>query len=69
MADGAAVVPATVGDHDPETGCGTLLLDDGTRVTYDAAAFSAGGLRLLRSGQRVHVGLVDGVAVSVTLPV
>jgi 2-phospho-L-lactate guanylyltransferase len=45
----------TARDHDDATGCGSLLLDDGTVLRYDAAAFAAGGLRLLRSGQRVRI--------------
>jgi cold shock CspA family protein len=32
-----------------------VLLDDGTPVPFDAAAFDAGGLRLLRPGQRVRI--------------
>jgi len=32
-----------------------VLLDDGTPVPFDAPAFDAGGLRLLRPGQRVRV--------------
>ncbi|MFC6237795.1 hypothetical protein [Longivirga aurantiaca] len=59
---------ATVRVHDPATGAGSVLLDDGTEAAYDAAAFAAGGLLLLRSGQRVHLHLVDGIAVRVTLP-
>jgi 2-phospho-L-lactate guanylyltransferase len=61
------VVAATVRDHDLGTRSGSLLLDDGSALTYDAAAFDAGGLRLLRSGQRVRVSLLDGVPVAVAL--
>ncbi len=50
---------ATVRDHDVVTRTGSVLLDDGTLLRYAAAAFDAGGLRLLRSGQRVRVRL-DG---------
>ena len=32
-----------------------MLLDDGTPVPFDAPAFDAGGLRLLRPGQRVRI--------------
>ena len=46
---------ATVATFDPETGTGTLLLDNGTRLAVPAAAFAASGLRLLRLGQRVKV--------------
>lgn len=42
-------------DFDPQTRTGTLLLDDGRRLEFDAAAFDASGLRLLRLGQRVQV--------------
>lgn len=68
MTDAADVVAATVRTHDPATRAGSVLLDDGTETAYDAAAFGAGGLLLLRSGQRVHLHLVDGVIVRVTLP-
>jgi len=46
---------ATVATFDPETGAGTALTDDGRRVSFDGAAFAAGGLRLLRLGQRVRL--------------
>src|SRR5439155_17234031 len=44
-------VQATVKDFDADTGAGSVLLDDGREVTFDGAAFAAGGLRLLRFGQ------------------
>ena len=40
---------------DPETRSGSVLFDDGLELPYDAAAFDAGGLRLLRVGQRVRL--------------
>ncbi|MGW0790927.1 hypothetical protein ACWD04_22475 [Streptomyces sp. NPDC002911] len=46
---------ATSFTYDPETRTGSVLLDDGTPVEFDAAAFDAGGLRLLRPGQRVRI--------------
>lgn len=46
---------ATSFTYDPETRTGSVLLDDGTPVDFDAAAFDAGGLRLLRAGQRVRI--------------
>ncbi|MFE3602773.1 hypothetical protein [Streptomyces sp. NPDC059142] len=46
---------ATSYTYDSETRCGSVLLDDGTPVEFDAAAFDAGGLRLLRPGQRVRI--------------
>ena len=62
-------VPATVRQHDLVTRGGTVLLDDGTLTTYSSAAFDAGGLRLLRSGQRVRLHLdADGSVAAITLP-
>ncbi|MGW4198268.1 hypothetical protein [Streptomyces sp. NPDC005004] len=46
---------ATAYTYDPETRSGQVLLDDGTPLPFDAAAFDAGGLRLLRPGQRVRI--------------
>jgi cold shock CspA family protein len=46
---------ATAFTYSPETRCGSVLLDDGTPLPFDAAAFDAGGLRLLRPGQRVRI--------------
>lgn len=46
---------ATAFTFDPQTRSGSVLLDDGTPVPFDAAAFDAGGLRLLRAGQRVRI--------------
>lgn len=46
---------ATAYTYDPGTRSGSVLLDDGTAVPFDAAAFDAGGLRLLRPGQRVRI--------------
>ena len=42
---------------DETTRTGSVLLDDGVELPYDAAAFEAGGLRLARPGQRVRVAL------------
>ncbi|MER5786222.1 hypothetical protein ABT104_31580 [Streptomyces mobaraensis] len=53
---------ATAYTYDPETRCGSVLLDDGTPVPFDAEAFDAGGLRLLRPGQRVRIELADADA-------
>ncbi len=47
----------TVRSFSPSDHTGTVLLDDGTEIPYGAAAFAAGGLRLLRSGQRVRLRL------------
>lgn len=46
---------ATSYTYDPETRSGSVLLDDGTPLPFDAAAFDAGGLRLLRPGQRLRI--------------
>ncbi|MFJ4331763.1 MULTISPECIES: hypothetical protein [unclassified Streptomyces] len=50
---------ATAYTYDPESRSGQVLLDDGTPVPFDAAAFDAGGLRLLRPGQRVRIETED----------
>jgi 2-phospho-L-lactate guanylyltransferase len=50
-----AGMQATSYTYDSETRSGSVLLDDGTPVAFDAAAFDAGGLRLLRPGQRVRI--------------
>jgi 2-phospho-L-lactate/phosphoenolpyruvate guanylyltransferase len=50
---------ATVRIFDPATRSGSVLLDDGTELAYDGAAFDAGGLRFARPGQRVALR-VDG---------
>lgn len=44
---------------DPATRSGSVFLDNGTEIPFDAAAFDAGPLRLLRSGQRVNL-VMDG---------
>lgn len=46
---------ATAYTYDAGTRTGSVLLDDGTPVPFDAAAFDAGGLRVLRPGQRVRI--------------
>jgi hypothetical protein len=50
---------ATVRVYDGETRSGSVLLDDGTEMEFAAPAFDAGGLRMLRLGQRVNIA-VDG---------
>ena len=57
----------TVATFDPETGGGTVLTDDGRRIKFDGAAFAAGGLRLLRPGQRVRMDVAGGRVVRVTI--
>ncbi|RBM04988.1 hypothetical protein [Streptomyces sp. PT12] len=46
---------ATAFTFDPRTRSGSVLLDDGTPLDFGADAFDAGGLRLLRPGQRVRI--------------
>lgn len=59
----------TVADFDPDTRGGRVLLDDGTPVDFDTAAFDASGLRLLRLGQRVRLETApDGAVRRLTLP-
>ncbi|QEU91577.1 hypothetical protein [Streptomyces kanamyceticus] len=59
---------ATAYTYDSETRSGSVLLDDGTPVPFEARAFDAGGLRLLRPGQRVRIEVDgDGAARRITL--
>ncbi|GGN50492.1 hypothetical protein GCM10012285_39520 [Streptomyces kronopolitis] len=51
---------ATAYTYDSETRSGSVLLDDGTPLPFDAAAFDAGGLLLLRPGQRVRIDVTGG---------
>ncbi|MFJ7421223.1 hypothetical protein ACIQXD_21770 [Streptomyces uncialis] len=53
---------ATAYTYDQETRSGSVLLDDGTPVPFDAPAFDAGGLRLLRPGQRVRIEVTGEAA-------
>lgn len=54
-------------DFDSDTGAGSVLLDDGREITFDGAAFAAGGLRLLRFGQRVRLETDGDRVVRVTI--
>jgi len=59
----------TVSEFDERSRSGALLLDDGSRVTFPAAAFDASGLRLLRLGQRLRIERDEaGRVVRVALP-
>ncbi|MEU6878234.1 hypothetical protein [Streptomyces sp. NPDC046712] len=64
---------ATAYTYDPETRSGSVLLDDGTPVEFGAEAFDAGGLLLLRPGQRVRIetepaaGGTGGAGLRITL--
>ena len=53
--------------YDAQTRSGSVLLDDGTELEFDAAAFVAGGLRLLRFGQRVNIAVTDERITAITL--
>ena len=55
---------ASVHSFDPEHHTGSVLLDDGRRVAFTAAAFEASGLRLVRIGQRLTVEVAGDVVVS-----
>ncbi|MEW2218294.1 MULTISPECIES: hypothetical protein [unclassified Streptomyces] len=46
---------ATAYTYDPASRSGSVLLDDGTPLPFEAPAFDAGGLLLLRPGQRVRI--------------
>ncbi|SHM30707.1 hypothetical protein [Cryptosporangium aurantiacum] len=48
-------VQGTVRQFARESRDGSVLLDDGSDVPFSAAAFDAGGLLLLRPGQRVRL--------------
>ncbi|MFC6878860.1 MULTISPECIES: hypothetical protein [Actinomadura] len=54
---------ATVRDYDAATRSGSVLLDDGSELAFDGDAFAAGGLRMLRLGQRVNLA-TDGERVT-----
>ncbi|GGK70054.1 hypothetical protein Sme01_28040 [Sphaerisporangium melleum] len=58
---------ATVRTFDPDTRSGSVFLDDGAEIPFDAVAFGAGSLRLLRPGQRVNISLTDGIITAITL--
>lgn len=57
MPSAPEVLQATVRNWNPSTRAGDVLLDDGRLLSFDAAAFDASGLRLLRLGQRVRMRL------------
>jgi 2-phospho-L-lactate guanylyltransferase len=59
---------ATVRIFDQATRGGSVLLDDGTELAFDAAAFDAGGLRFARPGQRVSMRVdAEGRITALTL--
>jgi cold shock CspA family protein len=64
-------VQATVSAFEPASGVIKVLLDDGVELEVAPEAFTASGLRLLRTGQRVRVELTDEVVTNLqilTLP-
>ena len=52
-------VQGTVSAYDRQTRSGSVLLDSGVELAFDADAFDASGLRLLRAGQRVRLRTSD----------
>jgi cold shock CspA family protein len=58
---------ATVAGFVAETGCGTVLRDDGSELSFDGNAFRASGLRRLRPGQRVRIAVGDGRVTALTI--
>ncbi|AWL40804.1 MULTISPECIES: hypothetical protein [Streptomyces] len=59
---------ATSFTYDSATRTGSVLLDDGTPVDFGAPAFDAGGLLLLRPGQRVRIETEgEGASLRITL--
>ncbi|WP_068400581.1 2-phospho-L-lactate guanylyltransferase [Kribbia dieselivorans] len=56
-------VQASVHSFDARTGRGSVLLDDGVELSFDAAAFDASGLRTLNPGERLRV-VVEGDSVT-----
>ncbi|CAA9276200.1 MAG: hypothetical protein AVDCRST_MAG41-3250 [uncultured Corynebacteriales bacterium] len=58
---------ATVATFDPATGAGSVLTDRLDRLEFDGAAFAAGGLRLLRPGQRVRLDTAGDRIVRITV--
>lgn len=52
---------------DRATRSGSVFLDDGTEIPFDAEAFDAGPLRHLRPGQRVALVMAGGRVTYVTL--
>jgi cold shock CspA family protein len=59
----------TVATFDAQSHSGTLLLDDGSELSFPATAFEASGLRLLRLGQRLTISAgPDGTVTKVELP-
>ncbi|MEP6666659.1 MAG: hypothetical protein ABJA81_09450 [Nocardioidaceae bacterium] len=58
---------ATVWSFDSGTSAGSVVLDDGQLITFDANAFASSGLRFLRPGQRVRLEMDDDQITSITI--
>jgi hypothetical protein len=56
---------ATVATFD--NGSGSVILDNGSMLKFDADAFRPSGLLKLRPGQRVRIAVSDGMITAVTL--
>jgi cold shock CspA family protein len=59
-----ATMQGTVATFDPDTRGGTVLLDNGFRLSFTGNAFARSGLRMLRLGQRVKLRVVDGTVIA-----
>jgi 2-phospho-L-lactate guanylyltransferase len=55
LASTVGAVQGTVASYDAATRSGTVVLDDGHELGFEAAALAGSGLRLLRPGQRVRL--------------
>ena len=62
----STVVQGTVATFSPQTRGGTVLLDTGAELSFDANAFAHSGLRMLRLGQRVRMRVDDGRITALT---
>ncbi len=58
---------ATVWSFDDETHAGSVALDDGQLIPFDADAFASSGLRFLRPGQRVRLEMDGDQITSITI--
>lgn len=56
---------ATVATFSASTRSGTVLLDDGRSLSFDASAFARSSVRMFRLGQRVVLRVVDGHVVAI----
>lgn len=64
----AGTMQGTVSNFNEDTS-GEVVLDNGRRVAFDAAAFAVSGLRFLRLGQRLELDAdPEGRVVAVRIP-